>query len=203
LCIFGYYVWPIKQEQIPPPQPPKTLKKVQEPAKKITVPLKHEKKLNKIDSPKTITPPQQNFNVTSNDQKGGITAGIVNVIPKPQPRNLSEEQQKELIEALKPFSQSPIEIETIVTSDEVTRFANQVIVAIKSAGLSPITGRIMSSSESIENIQIRIHDATEVPLLANTFLNFFKENNFAVKGYQDKSIKSNSVVLLIGPISND
>lgn len=84
------------------------------------------------------TPLQQTFNVTSNKQQGGITAGIVN--NGPQRRIISAEQKETIISFIKNSHEiqsedSKINIVAIAGDAEAAEFAAKIYDILKESGL--------------------------------------------------------------------
>ncbi len=160
-------------------------------------------------APSNTMPPDnsnQTFNVTSNNQQGGITAGIVNI--GPQPRNVSDGQLSALTETLKPFANGRLEIDINNSAEEVTRLSNRIIAAITAAGIKPqvmVAGMMISSPPAV-NLQVWVRDRNNPPPLANALLKYFNENGLKVRGYESglggwPEANSNLTKLIVGPVA--
>jgi hypothetical protein len=146
----------------------------------------------------------QNFNVTSNNQTGGITAGIVNM--GPQPRSFDGTQAFQLASALKPFAGQKIQFCVQTSSEEITKLADGIYAGLKEAGLV-IDVRAFGmyiDSPPVRNISVRIHDKDKTPPLAQALLNFLiaqklDARGLAVPDANDWPKDGTDVRLVIGP----
>lgn len=125
---------------------------------------------------------QQTFNVMSNNQQSGITAGIVNIAP--QERHLLDSQKQILIDRLKPFKGSKdLLIRYNTNSLGSNDFAEEIISSINESGLIPeiTTGVVLGPKIDI-NIAILCDAKSAIPPLADALMSALRNSNIEARG---------------------
>ena len=105
-------------------------------------------------------PPSQVFNVVSNNQFGGITAGVVNINPPKLPRSLDSKLQNQTISIINQHRKAikMIEVVSVMGDQEAFSFANQLLSFIKSSNIEiptdGVTQALFNSPVRGQSVQI-------------------------------------------------
>ncbi len=117
--------------------------------------------LNKKVSPNTNNPAIQNtvYNVTSSNQNGGITAGVVNI--GPQPRKLGSQDLSRLVDAF-PDKTSPITITAVMGDQEAFQYATQFKTSLEQRGYTINGVNQAMYAQPIQRVSIFLGDRSIV-----------------------------------------
>ena len=125
----------------------------------------------------------------------------------PKTRHLTNAQEAQLIQILRPFAGQPVQIMFGSNLPEVDRFGRQLSEVLSKAGLNPLIDNPaeLVTAPPITNVQIKVRDIRYTPPIADALSEAFgfmhiHSSIIAVPGWD--STLSATVVLEVGPVDD-
>jgi hypothetical protein len=131
---------------------------------------------NHIKDAEAITEPSQQINVTSNNQQGGITAGIVNNNFGPQPRTVSESQLEKVANALGTSPKGNLYFVIDSPAQDGEAYAQKLVPAFLAGGFD--VGRVFGSISATPPVEdIFVTNSSADPATVDLILKALRSAN--------------------------